>query len=117
MLCLLITVVVFALTYGFFEPRWETNDDAAMSMVAHGYGIAAQASANLIFSNVLWGHIVQTLPSVNGVLGYSVATVCTLVVSMVMMLYVLRLLGVSILASTAAVALIFFVRPYFRSSR
>ena len=49
---------VFALCL-FFEPRWETNDDVAMSMVAHGYGIAAVGMPNLIFSNVVWGYLVQ----------------------------------------------------------
>src|SRR5881392_1936328 len=38
-----------------FNPKWETNDDVAMSMVAHGYGIADYGSDRLFFSNVLWG--------------------------------------------------------------
>lgn len=36
-----------------FEPAWETNDDVAIAMVAHGYGFASTGSANLLFSNVL----------------------------------------------------------------
>ena len=36
-----------------FDPRWESNDDVAMSKVAHGYGLAAYGSSHLIFSNVL----------------------------------------------------------------
>ena len=47
-----------------FEARWETNDDVAMSMVAHGYGVAAFGSPNLIFSNVLWGYLVRAVPQI-----------------------------------------------------
>jgi len=32
-----------------FDPRWESNDDVAMSKVAHGYGLAAYGSSHLIF--------------------------------------------------------------------
>ena len=38
-------------------------------MIAHGYGIATVGSANILFSNVLWGHLVQLIPEINGVLG------------------------------------------------
>ncbi len=64
-------VVLICLTV---SPRWETNDDVAMSMVAHGYGLAAYGSPNLLFSNVLWGYLVRTLPTIHGVFGYSMAT-------------------------------------------
>jgi hypothetical protein len=57
-----------------FEPRWETNDDVAMSMAAHGYGIAAVGTPNLVFSNVIWGNLVRLIPEINGILGYSIAT-------------------------------------------
>ncbi|MSP04107.1 MAG: hypothetical protein EXR05_02440 [Acetobacteraceae bacterium] len=53
----------------FFPPKWATNDDVGMSMIAHGYGIATVGSANILFSNVLWGHLVQLIPEINGVLG------------------------------------------------
>ncbi|WP_455921241.1 hypothetical protein [Pseudomonas putida] len=62
----------------YFQPRWETNDDVGMSMVAHGYGIASSGSPYLVFSNILWGFIVRLMPSVNGMLGYTVATYATL---------------------------------------
>ena len=50
-----------------FELRWETNDDIAMSMVAHGYGIASIGSPNIVFSNVVWGYLVRLLPEINGI--------------------------------------------------
>lgn len=58
-------VFVFILCI-FFEPRWVTNDDVGMSMVAHGYGIAAVDMPNLVFSNVIWGYLVRVIPQING---------------------------------------------------
>lgn len=78
----------------FFDPRWETNDDVAMSMVAHGYGIAAVPSANIVFSNVLWGHLVESIPTIDGVLGYSIATLLVLLISSFSIAYLLSKLGV-----------------------
>jgi hypothetical protein len=70
--------IVFILCF-FFPPKWETNDDVGMSMIAHGYGIATVGSVNILFSNVLWGFIVRLIPEINGVQGYSVATLGILV--------------------------------------
>jgi len=78
-----------------FDPRWETNDDVAMSMVAHGYGIAAVASPNLVFSNVIWGYLVRLLPSMGGVLGYSIATLLVLYVSSFSIFYFMGKLGIA----------------------
>src|SRR5437667_5060333 len=78
---------------GFFNPRWETNDDVAMSMVAHGYGIAEYGSPRLIFSNVLWGAIVRSLPSIDGLLGYSFATLLSLAIASAATLYFLLRMG------------------------
>ena len=61
-----------------FDPRWESNDDVTMSMVAHGYGIASYGSDLLFFSNVLWGSFVRSLPMIDGILGYSIATLLSM---------------------------------------
>jgi hypothetical protein len=89
-------IVSLVLSAGFvallcllFGSRWETNDDVAMSMIAHGYGIADYGSPNLIFSNVLWGLFVRVLPNLGGVLGYSIATLLSLVIAGAAMLYFL----------------------------
>jgi hypothetical protein len=76
-----------------FGPSWETNDDVAMSMVAHGYGIAAFGSPNLVFSNVLWGHIVRQIPPIQGVLGYSTASLGVVLAAAWAILYFLIRLG------------------------
>jgi hypothetical protein len=89
-----------------FDPQWETNDDVAMSMVAHGYGFAAYGSPNLSFSNVLWGHFVRIIPPVNGVLGYSLATMVVLLATGWAMLYFLLRLGAGYVAGLLAVALV-----------
>ena len=93
-----------------FHPRWETNDDVAMSMVAHGYGLVATGSPNLIFSNVIWGYFVRHIPPVNGTLGYSIATMGILVIFGVAMVYALRRLGTGWLISIIALSLV-LVRP------
>jgi hypothetical protein len=57
----LIVFVYFTGLIVWGTPVWDTNDDVAMAMVAHGYGFVAQKSPNLLFSNVVWGHVVQAL--------------------------------------------------------
>lgn len=89
-----------------FNPLWESNDDVAMSMIAHGYGLVTYGSPNLVFSNVLWGYLVRALPTFNGVLGYSLATLTVLLVFGWATLYFLLRLGTGYLLSLFAVALL-----------
>ena len=97
--------------YVLSAPRWETNDDVAMSMVAHGYGIAAPGAApSLMFSNVLWGHLVRTIPALGGLLGYSTATLAALLVACAGTMYGLLRLGTGTVPSLV-VAVLLFARP------
>ena len=100
---------VFALCF-FFEPRWETNDDVGMSMVAHGYGIAAVGFPNLVFSNVIWGYLVRVIPQIHGVWGYSIATIGVLVIVGTVVLHALRQLSFGWLVSLSALILL-LARP------
>jgi hypothetical protein len=93
-----------------FEARWETNDDVAMSMVAHGYGVAAFGSPNLIFSKVLWGYLVRAIPPINGILGYSTATLGVLITVGAIVLFGLYRLGAGYIASLSVLVLL-LVRP------
>lgn len=93
-----------------FDPKWETNDDVAMSMVAHGYGIADHGSDHLFFSNVLWGFIVRSLPSIDGILGYSIATLLSLALASAATAYFLLRLGVRPIVATLALTIV-FMRP------
>ncbi|ANW00567.1 hypothetical protein [Bradyrhizobium icense] len=111
----LIVGLTFASTFVvllciLFNPRWETNDDVAMSMVAHGYGLAAYGTPNLLFSNVLWGYLVRALPTVHGVLGYSLATLGTIALVGTAFVYFLYRLGASYLTSAFLIVLLLF-RP------
>lgn len=107
----LATAAIFVLLLClFFAPRWETNDDVAMSMVAHGYGLAAVGSPNLIFSNVLWGYLVRAIPEINGVLGYSIATLSVLITVGTVVIYGLFRIGLGYVACLSALVLI-LVRP------
>ena len=105
-LALILTTALIITLCLTFNPRWETNDDVAMSMIAHGYGLAAYGSPNLIFSNVLWGCLVRAIPTINGVLGYSVATLAVLLVAGWATLYFLLRLGVGYFTGLLAVALL-----------
>jgi hypothetical protein len=88
-----------------FDPCWMSNDDVAMSMIAHGYGLAAHGSPRLVFSNVLWGYLVRAIPTINGVLGYSIATLTVLMVAGWATLYFLLRLGAGYLLGILAVVL------------
>ena len=79
-------------------------------MVAHGYGIAAIESPNIFFSNVLWGYVVQAIPEINGILGYSIATMGTLIVIGTVVLYGLYRMGASYLVCLSVFVLI-LIRP------
>ncbi len=104
-----ILFVLFLCIY--FVPTWESNDDIAMSMVAHGYGIAAPGSPpTLIFSNVLWGYITRVIPEIKGILGYSIATLSVLTVVGSMIVYGLLRLGIGYIASLPVLALL-LMRP------
>jgi hypothetical protein len=90
----------------FFYPRWESNDDVAMSMIAHGYGLAAYGSPDLVFSNVLWGYVVRAIPTIHGVLGYSVATLGVTVLVGTAVVYFLARMGVGYLTSLLVLTLV-----------
>ncbi|WP_129442460.1 hypothetical protein [Pseudomonas sp. ACM7] len=109
-LAFLFFLAIIACIYSIYPPIWETNDDIAMSMVAHGYGLVTTGSPNIIFSNVLWGGIVRLIPSINGVLGYSVATVGVLALTGTAFLYFLSRAGAGVLCIAAVLILVMF-RP------
>lgn len=88
------------------EPQWHSNDDVALSMVAHGYGLNAVSSPNLIFSNVVWGMLVQAIPWIGNTPGYSVATLAVLVISGAVIVMALARLGTS---TAAAIGLLILV--------
>jgi hypothetical protein len=110
LLALLSITTIIASLCLLFEPRWSSNDDAAISMIAHGYGLAAYGSPHLIFSNVLWGYLVRAIPSVNDVLGYSIATLGVLLIVGWAILYFLLRLGIRYFVGLFAIALI-IARP------
>jgi hypothetical protein len=88
-------------------PVFQTNDDIAMSMNAHGYGNIVQGTPNLIYTNVLWGSIIRLIPNIFGVPGYSTATFLVLFISAWALLYFLRILNTSWVLACSSVALVF----------
>lgn len=106
-----LTIVAFvALLYSVAVPKWETNDDVMMAMIAHGYGFIADADPRLLFSSVIWGHLAQAIPSFFGIQGYSWLTIATLTVAAVTYLWVIERRIGSFIVSALFVAVV-FVRP------
>ncbi|MGH8674445.1 MAG: hypothetical protein ACREVG_09065, partial [Burkholderiales bacterium] len=77
----LACTAALAALFGALQPYWETNDDVAMAMIVHGYGIAAAPDPATVFQNVLYGRLVQALPEPFGLQGYGVATYGLLLLS------------------------------------
>lgn len=109
-LALISVAALVALCALLFELRWETSDDIAMAMVAHGYGIAAQSSPHLFFSNVVWGHLVQLLDMPGLIAGYSFASLSVLTCAGAAVFTALALAGWPRSVCVAAVALV-LARP------
>ena len=66
-------IAAFAVPLALGQPYWQENDDAFMAMVAHGYGITAAPGTELLFSSVLYGKLIQSLPaSIAGAQTYGV---------------------------------------------
>jgi hypothetical protein len=105
-----ISAVFVAVICLLFNPHWDTNDDVAMSMVAHGYGLASHGSPNLVFSNTLWGYFVRALPEAWGLLGYSIATLLALVLAATAIVYFLLRMGADLPIAGLVLSLLFF-RP------
>lgn len=76
-----------------------------MAMTAHGYGIAAVGTPNIIFSNVLWGHLVRLIPTVGGIDGYSIATLSVLVIVGATLIYAFLRLRLGVIACAAVVSM------------
>src|SRR5262249_9171176 len=74
------------------------------------YGMAAFPSPKLLYSNILWGHFIQLIPSINGILGYSIVTLLSIFVAGSTILYFMRKLGVSLLPAFVVICLI-LTRP------
>jgi hypothetical protein len=67
---------------------WLTNDDIRMSMAVGGYGIAASPSPGLgmgliLQTNVVWGWLLEHVPDVAHIRGYTLATYSLLLVTAV----------------------------------
>lgn len=106
---LLIGAVIVSLLVAF-KPFWETNDDVAGSMIAHGYGIAGVASPSLLISNVCWGWFLQLIPSIGGVLPYSYVWITVIFLSGCAIFSSLRRMGCETMISLLAVTVI-LIRP------
>lgn len=73
-IALFISCAIFSLLFCLYHPIYETNDDAVMSMISGGYGIAFHKSSHIMFSNIIYGFVVSHLPSICSIEPYSYMT-------------------------------------------
>ena len=110
LLASVVTGLLVMLVWSALERRWETNDDPAMMMLAHGFGIAAESTSQLVFSNVIWGHALSWIPWIAGIPGYPIASAVALLTSCFAITYALIRMGLPMFVCGLAVALC-LVRP------
>jgi hypothetical protein len=67
-----------AISYGVFNPGFQTNDDVVMAMRVHGFGQFVAPTPYIVYSNILWGLLLYILPSIAGYLAYAWMTVLIL---------------------------------------
>jgi hypothetical protein len=80
--CLFVFVAMILLVEQFFGIWFETNDDVGMMMMAHGFGVAGEATPLLLFSSLWQGYIVQALGWPFGFPGYGVYLMGALAVAL-----------------------------------
>lgn len=101
-------VAAFLVPLALGQPYWQENDDAFMAMVAHGYGITAAPGAELLFSSVLYGRLLQVLPaSIAGAQAYGVASYVLLAAAAIGTAYALWRTRVSGGLAAAALLIVF----------
>ncbi|WP_424810487.1 hypothetical protein [Roseococcus sp. YIM B11640] len=112
----LFALLGFVAAIGFAEARigihFETNDDVAMMMWAHGFGLAAVPTPMLFFSNLWQGYVVQALGWPFGYPGYGVYLLGALAVALAASFAFLAELSGRPLVALVVVAAV-AVRPIF----
>jgi len=101
-----ISVGLVFLLCSISSPIFETNDDVHLSMIAHGYGIAAGGSPRLVYSNVLWGYFIRLVPEIWGVPGYSLITLGIVVVVGAVVMRSVLATGIGIAGGIAVLTLV-----------
>jgi len=84
-----IGILIF-LFFLYVDPEWQTNDDVAMAMVAHGYGISTFPSPYLYFSTVSWGEFVGLIHNATPFQGYSLGIIIAITLAFCAMYAALR---------------------------
>ena len=92
-------VILFAVTGKF----WQSNDDPNMAMIAQGTGIASVPSPGIVYSNIVWGWVLEHGPSIAGIQFYALANYALLAASLTAILYALDKARVPALLSAAIV--------------
>lgn len=75
-------LAALCIIFAWHSKSWDTNDDAMMGMIVQGYGIAHAPSPGLVYSNVVWGWVLEQLGQVFGPYSYTYASYSLLLASL-----------------------------------
>jgi len=103
-----LAAILYLMLFG--HKFWDANDDIHMAMLAGGYGLAAQPSPGLVYSNVIWGWLAMRMGAPFGIQGYTFMAYAAMLASAAAIAWaLLRRQVPGILA--AAVLLAMFAHP------
>lgn len=95
---------------------WLTNDDAQMSLIADGQGLAAVPSPHLVLTNIVWGYLVYWFPDIGGIRSYAWVTYIAYAIAYIAMLLAFRRGKVDHRVAAAALVIVYvpaLVHPQF----
>jgi len=114
---LALVASVFAVVLAAFTPRYLTNDDAVMNLIASGSALTDAPDEHLIFTNILIGWALKALyQAAPGVAWYGGYLLATALISLVAVVYVfLRANPARVQMALIALFLAAFAFPILRS--
>jgi hypothetical protein len=98
------------------RPFWLTNDDAQMSLIADGQGLAGVPSPHLVLTNIVWGYLVYWFPDIGGIRSYAWITYAAFALAYVAMVLAFRRCKVDHRMAAAALVLVYvpaLIHPQF----
>lgn len=73
-------IILLCIIHSIFLIAWNTNDDVAMAMITGGFGFADSPSPAIVYSNIVWGHIITLIPSFSWITNYSIVSLSSLII-------------------------------------
>ena len=84
-----VALLVLCALFLAADEFWLKNDDAMMAMIVHGYGIADTPSPGMVYSNVIWGWLLEHAVAIGGIQPYTLASYFALALSLAGLIWAL----------------------------